>query len=966
MAPHAAAVEIHADSTVRVLKSASELDYPPFALVRPDRSADGFSVELLRAVARTMGVPVEINVGPWPEIKQKLARGDLDLLPLVSYSRQRDEVFDFSVPYLRMHGTIFVRKGETAIRSEADLKGKEVIVMRGDTAHEYVLRKKLSDKLVLTDNFSDAMIMLSEGKHDAVVIQQLVGLQLIKKLGITNLSDVAPYHGESLKPIGKPLEDFEQKFCIAVHEGDHDLLALLNEGLSIVFADGTYDKLYAKWFGPILPRPPVPLREILKSVLLVLVPVVFLLAAIGFFYMKREVANKTRSLKQEVLERAAAVHKLRESQTHLESVFRAAPTGIGVTVERRIREANSRLCEMVGYAKSELIDQSARILYPDDEEFKRVGSEKYSQIRRNGTGTVETRWQHKDGRILDILLSSTPFDLDDLSKGVTFTALDITHRKRAEELLQLTQFAIDHAFEAIFWHGPDARLIYVNDAACNSLGYDRDELLSMTVHDIDPEFPPEAWPAHWEELQRRGSFLIESKHRRKDGRAIPVEIRVNYIKYDGQEYNQSFVRDITSRKKVEEERLNLERQIQQAQKLESLGMLAGGIAHDFNNILMTILGNADIALQDMSHYSPVRDNIREIEVAARRAAELSRQMLAYSGKGKFVIEPIKINELVVEMGHMLEVTISKKAVLKFNYADNLPEFDGDATQIRQVIMNLIMNASEAIGDRSGVVAISTGAMHCDRQYLHTTNIASQVGLEQQLPEGVYIYFEVADTGCGMTGETQEKLFDPFFTTKFTGRGLGMAAVLGIVRGHNGTIKIYSELGKGTTIKVLFPATAVKGDQPDRKMECRTTKTPDICGSGTVLIADDEASVCAVGKLMLERIGFKVLTAADGAEAVEVFRQHTDEIVCVLLDLTMPRLNGEQVFSELRRINPQVSVILSSGYNEYDATQRFSGKGLAGFIQKPYNSATLTAKIKHVMLMGIAESDCPSDNDSGGR
>ncbi|MEJ2639291.1 MAG: PAS domain S-box protein, partial [Desulfosarcinaceae bacterium] len=698
------------------------------------------------------------------------------------------------------------------------------------------------------------------------------------------------------------------------------------------------------------PSPPVPLSKIITYLLFILVPVVLLLTTIGLFYLRREVAHKTRSLKAEVKEREAAVRGLEESQTHLESVFRAAPTGIGVVVERRIKEANNQLCDMMGYKKSELIDQNARMLYRDEAEYQRVGREKYDQIRQFGTGTVETRWQHKEGQMLDVLLSSTPIDMNDWRKGVTFTALDITHRKRAEELLQLTQFAVDNASEAIFWLDADGRFNYVNDAACSSLGYRREELLSMSVHDIDPGFPPEAWPAHWAEVKRRSSFTIESSHRRRDGRSFPVEIRVNYIKYDGHEYHQAFARDITSRKDAEEERLHLERQIQQAQKLESLGVLAGGIAHDFNNILMTIIGNADIALQDMSNYSPVRSNVREIEVAARRAADLSKQMLAYSGKGQFVIEPIKINELVTEMSHMLEVTISKKAVLKFNFADNLPLFDGDATQIRQVIMNLIMNASEAIGEKSGVVAISTGAMHCDRQYLNTTNIASQAGLDRQLPEGVYIYFEVADTGCGMPSETQEKLFDPFFTTKFTGRGLGMAAVLGIIRGHNGTIKIYSELNKGTTIKILFPATEAPSDQPAKETECRTPEASDICGNGTVLIADDEESVCAVGKLMLERLGFNVLTAADGREAVEVFKQHADRIVCVLLDLTMPHLNGEQVFSELRRMKPEIRVILSSGYNEQDATQRFAGKGLAGFIQKPFSSAELTTKIKNAMMM----------------
>ena len=289
-----------------ILKSASELDYPPFALVRADGTADGFSVDLLKAVAHAVGLEVSISVGPWHKIKQKLIDRQLDVLPLVSYSPERDELFDFSAPYLRMHGTIFVRKGEKSIRSKADLKGKEVLVMRADTAHEYAVKENLSDKLILTDSFEQAMKLLSEGKHDAVVIQQLTGLQLIKKLGISNLVNVSEIQETSLKPVGKPLSGFEQKFCIAVQDGDGELLAILNEGLAIVIADGTYNELYNKWFGPILPRPTVPLTLILKYLVIILGPVLFLLAMAGIWYLKREVAKKTQSLRTEIKERMQA------------------------------------------------------------------------------------------------------------------------------------------------------------------------------------------------------------------------------------------------------------------------------------------------------------------------------------------------------------------------------------------------------------------------------------------------------------------------------------------------------------------------------------------------------------------------------------------------------------------------------------------------------------------------------------
>jgi ABC-type amino acid transport substrate-binding protein/nitrogen-specific signal transduction histidine kinase len=288
------------------LRSASEFDYPPFALVRPDGSADGFSVELLRETIHIMGLDVRIPVGPWHEIKQKLIEGELDVLPLVSYSPERDELFDFTVPYLRMHGAIFVRKGETSIHSKSDLKGKSVMVMRGDTAHEYAVQENLTDKLVLVDTYEKAIRLLSNGKHDAVVAQHLMGLQLIKKLGVTNIVSVSSIKETSLKPIANSLSGFQQKFCFAVHEGDAELLATLNEGLSLVIANGTYDRLYNKWFGPILPQPAIPWATVIKYMFFVLVPILLFVAIIGLWYLKKEVAQKTKSLRAEIVDRKKA------------------------------------------------------------------------------------------------------------------------------------------------------------------------------------------------------------------------------------------------------------------------------------------------------------------------------------------------------------------------------------------------------------------------------------------------------------------------------------------------------------------------------------------------------------------------------------------------------------------------------------------------------------------------------------
>ncbi|MCU0663010.1 MAG: response regulator [Myxococcota bacterium] len=378
---------------------------------------------------------------------------------------------------------------------------------------------------------------------------------------------------------------------------------------------------------------------------------------------------------------------------------------------------------------------------------------------------------------------------------------------------------------------------------------------------------------------------------------------------------------------------------QRAHKLESLGVLAGGVAHDFNNLLVGILGNAELAMMELLPESPARNHMRNIVTAAKRASDLVSQMLAYSGKGRFVIERIDLSAMVEEMLPLLQVSVSPNVVLRLDVASSIPAVEGDAAQIRQVVINLVTNASESMGDRSGVVHLSTGVMVCDRDYL------KQTYLDDDLEEGNYCFFEVSDNGAGMPEETRSRIFDPFFTTKFTGRGLGLPAVLGIVRGHRGAIKVTTEPGKGTTFKVLLPA----ADEPAHKGKpLRETTEPPYAGNVHVLVVDDEPTVRSVACAMLEKLGCTVECASDGQEALELFEKAPESFDCVLLDLTMPRLDGEQTFLELRRIHKDVRVLLSSGYNEQSLMGRFAGKGLAGFIQKPYRLELLARKLKETI------------------
>jgi PAS domain S-box-containing protein len=383
--------------------------------------------------------------------------------------------------------------------------------------------------------------------------------------------------------------------------------------------------------------------------------------------------------------------------------------------------------------------------------------------------------------------------------------------------------------------------------------------------------------------------------------------------------------DITSQKQVEAERAAMERKLQDTQKLESLGILAGGIAHDFNNLLTGVLGNASLAQMDLPDSSPVQSCLKQIEHSALRAADLCRQMLAYSGKGRFVVQRVNLSHLVEDSLALLLVSVSKDATIRMALANPIPTVNADATQLRQILMNLVMNASDAIGDQSGVIEIETGVIEADADYLASTY------LSPVLPAGPYLFLEVRDTGAGMDLETQKRIFDPFFTTKFTGRGLGLAAVLGIVRGHKGALKVFSAPGRGSKFTLLLPQ--AEGNAEDVSLS-RTARS-DWRGEGRVLVIDDEETVRQIATQILKSIGFECVAAVDGKQGLDLFAEHPDAFNAVLLDLTMPKMDGAETFVELRRLNSRIPIILMSGYDEQEAISKLGRQDMSGFLQKPF-------------------------------
>ena len=398
--------------------------------------------------------------------------------------------------------------------------------------------------------------------------------------------------------------------------------------------------------------------------------------------------------------------------------------------------------------------------------------------------------------------------------------------------------------------------------------------------------------------------------------------------------------------RLQTERLNIERQTLHGQKLESLGVMAGGIAHDFNNLLQSILGNMELAALTLDAHSAPLKFIDNAMNSAKRAALLTGLMLTYVGKGIICRKELDLNKLVRDNSDLLKAAISTAISTEQDLSPELPFILADEAHMQQLVMNLITNAAEAITGSSGTVRLTTGVQECDQAFLNASL------LEEKPEAGRYVFLEVSDNGSGMSEETLKRLFDPFFTTKFTGRGLGMSAVLGIMKTHCGALYVESSQGVGTTFRALFPTAGSQLASPVHTAEVAVPAqvvAPEKAMSGLVLVVDDERSVLRVCTKMVSLCGFSVITACDGLDAVAKFREHADEITFVLMDLTMPNMDGLAAMDELHRIRPEAMVILASGFNENELDDRVAEHPHSGFIRKPYNMSALDAEIRRVIL-----------------
>jgi two-component system CheB/CheR fusion protein len=552
------------------------------------------------------------------------------------------------------------------------------------------------------------------------------------------------------------------------------------------------------------------------------------------------------------------------------------------------------------------------------------------QVQRGATKftDVEVEAKFRGGEIRTLLINAQRLRSPDQEPLLLMALRDVTERKRAAEARYRRLF--ESAGDGIvIVDALTGDVLDVNPVAEVLLGYQRRDLAGRKLWEIESiRNGPDMREAIKQIRERGGLRFDQIEVRAKDNRDVPVEVIGTLYSEGERQAIQLNIRDVGDRKKFEFE-------LRETQKLESLGLLAGGIAHDFNNLLTGILGNASLALSDTSSDQPMRMRLRQIVDAAERAAFLTRQMLAYAGRGRFMIAHIDLGDLVAEISQLIRTSIPKTVDLKLDPAPNLPSIEADPAQIQQLVMNLVINGAEAIGEeQGGTVTVRTSVRRV------SPDEAGALFKSQPAGPGTYVQLEVTDTGAGMDEDTRTRIFDPFFTTKFTGRGLGLAAVQGIVRTHRGAIFVQSAPGRGATFRIFLPASRGLANRSQTHEE----KSSAIPGGSVALVIDDEDFVRKVAQDVLSRQGMRVLTAENGKSGVEIFREHAPIISLIVLDLQMPVMGGEEALALLREIDPKVPVILSSGFDEIEATRRFAGRKPAGFLQKPYTAQRLVSVV----------------------
>ncbi len=1144
-------------------------NYPPYEFLNKEGKPSGFNVELTRTIARELGLDIKVRLGPWAEIRKALANSEIDALQGMLYSTERDLTFDFTPAHSVHHYVSVVRRGDIAapVRVE-EMENLRLVVQEGDIMHDFVLNNGLQNQVTLFPDQESALRALAEGNYDCALVSRLTALYLIEKNQWINLE------------VGNKAL-LSADYCYAAGNNHRALLSTFSQGLKVLEESGEYRSIYDKWLG-VYREETVSFSEALRYILIVLIPLILLLLAalLWSWTLRRKVAERTEALRkseefqramiacspvalysidlqgnvqawnasaekvfgwkaeevigkplpivpedkqdefaalrrkvmegdsfsgheiirrkkdgsmfpgslsaspifdakgkiigimasiedmsarkkaeqslsrseallnsaqriskiggwewdvvrqemfwtdetyrihgydpkailgngqeyinqsvtcyskadrprileafnrckthgkpyelecrlttvrgrklwirtagqaekengrivkitgyiQDITEQKKVENELKENEEKMSSIFRAAPVGIGIVKNRVFQEVNKHVCQITGYNKEELIGKSARMLYPEEADFQFVGKEKYRQIDEHGIGMVETHWKTKDGKILDVLLSSTPIALDDMEKGVIFTVLDITSRKQFESALKLSEVRFrllaESAPVGIVISDKEEKTVYVSRRFVEMFGYTMEDMPSVhewwTLAYPDPQLRA-AVQKRWKEAIDKARITksevepMEYPVTCKDGGVRHIEFRLTSTGA----LNFVLFTDVTERRK-------LENQLTQAQKMEAVGRLAGGVAHDYNNMLNIIMGYAEMAREKLDPNSAAQNDITQILSAARRSVQITRQLLAFARKQTIDPRVLNLNEVVDSMLKMLRRLIGEDIDLVWKPSKSLGLVEMDPSQIDQVLANLCVNARDAI-DGVGKVTIETHNVSFDEAYCRS---------HEGFSPGEYVMLAVSDNGCGMDKETLDNIFEPFFTTKDVSRGtgLGLSTVYGIVKQNNGFINVYSEPDKGTTFRIYFR----------RYTGALTEKTTDQAvkvkqGTGeSVLFVEDDPGILNMGETILSNLDYNVLPAPTPKKAIRLAKEHAGAIHLLITDVIMPEMNGRALSKKIVKIQPGIKTLYMSGYTANVIAHHGVLKKGVNFIQKPFSVKELALKVREVL------------------
>jgi PAS domain S-box-containing protein len=554
----------------------------------------------------------------------------------------------------------------------------------------------------------------------------------------------------------------------------------------------------------------------------------------------------------------------------------------------------------------------------------------------------------RDGRRTPITERATPIEADDELLGAVLVFHNVSESRQVQETLRQRAAEIEDLYNnapcGYLSLDANGTFVRLNDTLLRWLGYRREELVGVKkLSDVMTPHSRAAFENYYPAFRERGNLHdVEYELTRRDGSVLPTMLNASATLDSmgdpgGYVMSRVTLTDLAERKRAEEERRQLETHLQNAQRLDSLGLLAAGVAHDLNNLLTGVLGYAELATIETTPGSLISSYLEHIVTAGRQLGELTRQLLSYAGKGAVTLQPMDLSRFVQATTEVLRPPLRDRCTLECEFPERLPLIQGDPAKIRQIVTNLVINAAEACDKLGGTVRVRTGMRDCDLNYL------GECHLDGEVSPGPYVFLEVSDTGCGMDASTRARIFDPFFTTKFSGRGLGLATLLGIVRSHHGTIKVTSEVGVGSSFVVLFPAY-----EPPQKPTGIPTPAQLWQPSGLILIADDDRVARDLTSAHLTRMGFSVVETADATAAVEFYRANHSRLKAVLLDLTMPGKDGVETFREMNRICPNVPVLLCSGFGSDYCRQFFDDQTPAAFLDKPHHYEELRATLYEVL------------------